>query len=196
MILTIAFVATAVILCVAVVLAVFAITHVQMSGPQAIERDGLPRGARAPAWSLADSTGKIHTSPPLKPMQLVVFGSHSLKEFPSAVDGLRELAAEDEDVEIVLLLRGPNHVAEPVLRILGLPDIPVLTGTPSLYGRYNVRVAPFAIFVDSTGRVRGSSLVNHSWQIHTLRKIADLPPPAAPRAAARRSRGHAARVEA
>jgi hypothetical protein len=104
-----------------------------------------------------------------------LFTSHSLKSFPSVVAGVRELAAEAADVDIVVLLRGPNEIAEPVLRALGLPDIPVLTGSADLYRRYNVRVTPWAMFVDSHGNVRASSLVNHDWQIAKLYQLAGLP---------------------
>jgi hypothetical protein len=162
-------------LCAAAMMALFGITHVAMSGREAIERDGLVPGTRAPVWSLADSSGNIHRSPPDKPLQLIVFTDHSLQRFPSAVEGLRELAAQAADVEIVVVLRHPSDLAEPILRLLGLDGVPVLDGSPSLYGRYNVRVTPFVIFVDSAGRVRGSSLVNHGWQIAKLHQIASLP---------------------
>jgi hypothetical protein len=56
-----------------------------------------------------------------------------------------------------------------------LDDISVLTGSPTLYAAYNVRVMPFAIFVDSAGRVRASSLVNEAWQVTKLLQLADLP---------------------
>jgi hypothetical protein len=35
---------------------------------------------------------------------------------------------------------------------------------------------PFVIFVDSAGLVRGSSLVNHDWQLIKLRQVAAIPP--------------------
>lgn len=142
---------------------------------QAIKRDGMRAGARAPRWALADSSGVIHTSPPQLPLQLVVFSGHSLKSFPSVVEGLRKLAAQATELEIVLLLRHPNEIAQPMLEVLGLGSIPVLTGTPALYGRYNVRVCPWLIFVDSAGRVRESSLVNEDWQVDRLHQLAKLP---------------------
>ena len=178
------FVVLAVILCAAAVFAVFGITHVYLSGAEAIENDGLAPGTAAPAWSLEDSSGTPHRSPPGKPLQLIVFSDHSLKSFPSVVEGLREVMAQAARLEIVVLLRGRNEIAEPVLRTLGLGEIPVLTGSPALYGRYNVRVMPFAILVDSAGRVRASSLVNHAWQITKLLQIADLPSEPAPLPAA------------
>jgi hypothetical protein len=58
--------------------------------------------------------------------------------------------------------------------LLGLGGVPVLVGSPSLYGRYNVRVMPFMIVVDAAGVVRGSSLVNHDWQVDRLCQIARL----------------------
>jgi hypothetical protein len=54
--------------------------------------------------------------------------------------------------------------------------LPVLAGSPGLYEKYNVRVMPFVIFVDSDGLVRGSSLVNHDWQLVKLRQVAAIPP--------------------
>lgn len=172
----VAFVTLAVALCAAAVLAVLGAAHVYLSGPEAIERDGLARGRKAPRWSLADSAGAVHHSPPARPLQLIIFADHSLKSFPSVVDGLRDLATgDDPGLEIVVLLRQRSDLAEPLLRMLGLEGIPVLTGSPALYAAYNVRVGPFAIFVDAAGQVRASSLVNYDWQLAKLRQLADLP---------------------
>jgi len=169
------FTGCAAVLVLAALLGFFGIAHVRLSGPDAIERDGLAPGVRAPTWSIADSAGAVHTSPPVRPLQLVLFADHSLKSFPSVVDGLRELLAEGGPLEVVLMLRQPNPVAEPLLRELGLGSIAVLTGSSALYADYNVRVGPFAIFVDSDGLVRASSLVNYSWQVAKLRQLAGLP---------------------
>jgi len=174
MILASSFVVVALIFCAATVRALFGVTHVAMSGAEAIERDGLAPGIHAPVWALVDSTGKAVHSPPRTGLQLIMFTDHSLKAFPSVVDGLREVMAQ-EGLEIVVLTRRRNELAEPVLRLLGLDGIPVLTGSPSLYAAYNVRVTPFAIFVDSAGRVRASSLVNYDWQVTKLLQLADLP---------------------
>src|SRR5260370_23598782 len=153
------FAGCAAVLCVAAVLGLLGVAQVRLSGPEAIERDGLAPGTRAPQWSLVDADGRRHSSPPAQPLQLVVFADHSLKSFPSVADGLRDLLAEGSAVEVVLLLRQPSAIAGPVLRELGLAGMSVLTGSPALYARYNVRVGPFCIFADSAGLVRASSLV-------------------------------------
>lgn len=175
MIWAIALVLVAALLCVLAIMAVFGIVHVAMSGSEAVERDGLYRGAPAPAWSRPDSAGRIVRSPPTGPLQLLVFADHSLKSFPSLVDGLRQVTGAGDGLEAVVVLRSASQIAEPVLRTLGLGGIPVVTGSASLYGRYNVRVTPFVIFVDAAGRVRASSLVNYDWQVVRLRQLADLP---------------------
>jgi hypothetical protein len=59
--------------------------------------------------------------------------------------------------------------------------VAVVTGSPALYARYNVRVGPFLIFVDRDGLVRASSLVNYSWQVAKLYQLASLPVAAATR---------------
>jgi hypothetical protein len=161
--------------CLAAMLAFLGLGQVRLTGAAAIERDGLATGMRAPAWSLRDSAGVVRTSPPLLPLQLVVFADHSLKSFPSVAEGLRELLVDRSELEIVLLLKQPNLMAEPVLAEIGLSAVRVLQGSAALYADYNVRVGPFLIFVDSAGLVRASSLVNHSWQVAKLRQLAGLP---------------------
>jgi hypothetical protein len=177
----IAFVVGGGLLCAAAVLALLGVAHLRLTGPEAIERDGLATGRPAPRWSLADSDGIVHSSPPALPLQLVVFADHSLSTFGSVAEGLRELVADGSPLEIVLLLRQRSPMAEPVLAELGLGAVTVLTGSPALYARYNVRVGPFLMFVDAAGLVRASSLVNYSWQVAKLRQLADLPVPAATR---------------
>jgi hypothetical protein len=83
--------------------------------------------------------------------------------------------AGQRGLEIVILTRGPAEQSAPLLRQIGLAGIPVVSGSRGIYSRYNVRVMPFAIFVDDAGRVRASSLINHDWQVSTLRRVAALP---------------------
>jgi hypothetical protein len=172
------FLAVGSVICAAAIIAVFATVEIYyLSGSRAIAEDGLRRGSRAPRWSLTDSSGQLRHSPPRsKPLQLVVFTDHSLKSFPSVAEGLRALAAGSRPPEITVLTRHASGVTEPVLDILGLGSAPVIAGSPSLYGKYNVRVMPFIVAVDSAGRVRASSLVNHAWQIEKLWRLAQIAP--------------------
>jgi hypothetical protein len=185
------FVALAAVLCVAAVLAVLGTAQADLSGPAAIERDGLAPGRPAPRWSLPDAAGVQRQSPPAAPLQLVIFADHSLKSFPSVLDGLSDLLAREPELEVIVMLRGRNDLAAPLLSLLGL-DVPVVTGSPGLYARYNVRVGPFAILVDSAGQVRASSLVNHDWQIAKLHQLASIPVTFPKRSADRRLRRAAA----
>ncbi len=163
-------------MCVAGVLAWLGIGQLALSGSSALERDGLARGRPAPGWTLAGGEGKSRRSPPAPgSLQLIMFADHSLKSFPSVIEGLRVLDG-DARLEIVVVTRGPGDGAAELLGQFGLGSVPVLTGSPKLYGRYNVRVMPFAIFVGSDGLVRASSLVNHDWQLVKLRQIAAIPP--------------------
>jgi hypothetical protein len=188
------FVSVAAVLCTGALLVILGTANVYLSGAKAIEHDGLPRGARAPQWSLPDSAGTIHHSPPAGPLQLIIFADHSLKSFPSVLDGLRDLLAREPRPEVVVLLRQPNDLAQPILEMLGLAAAPVVAGSPGLYAHYNVRVGPFAIFVDSAGLVRASSLVNYDWQIEKLRQLAEIPVDSLERGAPRRLRRRPARA--
>jgi hypothetical protein len=173
--LAIGYVVIAAISCAAALLALLRLAHMMLSGADALERDGLARGRTAPSWTLSDSAGAWYASPPVRPLQLVLFADHSLKSFPSVVAGLRDLQG-DGDLETVIVTRGPAEPAALALAQLGLGDVPVLAGSPRIYANYNVRVMPFAVFVDSAGLVRGSSLVNHDWQLVKLRQVAAIAP--------------------
>lgn len=193
MISEIGFVAVAGVLCVASLLALFGVLHLYMSGGDAIQRDGLRRGSRAPTWSLHDLAGVRRASPSAERLlQLVVFTDHSLKSFPSVVDGIKSLLSEP-DLEILVLLQRQRPLAQSMLELLGLGTLPIVVGSPRLYGRYNVRVTPFVMFVDREGVVRASSLVNHDWQIAKLLRLARVPLPESP--PGKRKLGRLARVE-
>lgn len=170
------FVLVSAILCVAAVGAMFAATDAYyLSSSDAIAYDGLARGSASPVWSLTAISGQLVHSPPQGlPFQLLVFASHSLKSFPSVVDGLALLSRTAPELEIVVLMRGSSEIAAPVLRMLGLGDLAIVVGSSALYGRYNVRVEPFVMFVDSEGLVRANSLVNHAWQLERLWQLARL----------------------
>lgn len=189
MISAIAFLAAGTAACAAVIAALFATVDMYyLSGARAISDDGLPRGSRVPGWTRADSAGRPLRSPPRAGFQLIVFADHSLKSFPSVADGLRALAAAGSGPQIVVLTRQQDSLTRPVLDALGLADVPVVTGSGALYGKYNVRVMPFMIFTDPAGRVRASSLVNHAWQVERLWRLAQVPPEAGGRPAVRAGR--------
>jgi hypothetical protein len=173
--LAIGYVVIAGISCAAALLALLRLAHMMLSGADALERDGLARGRTAPSWTLSDSGGARYASPPVRALQLVLFADHSLKSFPSVVAGLRDLQG-DRDLETVIVTRGSAELAALALAQLGLGAVPVLAGSPRIYANYNVRVMPFAVFVDSAGLVRGSSLVNHDWQLVKLRQVAAIAP--------------------
>ncbi len=104
-----------------------------------------------------------------------MFADHSLKSFPSVTDGLRALSRV-AGLEIVVLTRGPADEAAELVARLGLDGVRVIAGSPKVYGEFNVRVMPFAIFTDADGVVRASSLVNYDWQLDKLWRIAGIPP--------------------
>ena len=89
MVFAILFIVIAVLFCVAAVMAVFGVTHLAMSGSEAVERDGLHRGTPAPRWSLPDAAGQVRSSPPARGFQLIVFGDHGLKSFPELIAGIQ-----------------------------------------------------------------------------------------------------------
>jgi hypothetical protein len=198
MISSVLFLLAGVIVCVAAVIAIFAIVEVYyLSGSRALADDGLSRGSPAPAWSLTAASGElVHSPPRAKPFQLIVFSDHSLKSFPAVAAGLGALTGEKARLEIVVLTRQDSGLVKPALETLELTGLKLVSGSPSWYGKYNVRVMPFLIFVDSGGRVRASSLVNHAWQVEKLWRLAQVDPDPAELRPAKRARRRPAGIGA
>lgn len=178
MISAVLFLLTGAVVCVAAVIAIFAIVEIYyLSGSRALADDGLSRGSQAPSWSLTAASGElVHSPPRAKPFQLIVFSDHSLKSFPAVASGLGALAREATRLDIVVLTRQEGGLVKPALDALELGGLKLVRGSPGWYGKYNVRVMPFLIFVDSGGRVRASSLVNHAWQVEKLWRLAQVDP--------------------
>lgn len=172
MTLGVAFVAVALVLCLAALLGIYEIARRALNSTAGRERDGLAPGSRAPTWSVPDIDDVVRSSPSPPVWQLLVFGDHSLRQFPGVLEAIQELEAES-DLQILVLAREHSRDVLWTLRVLGI-NVPLLAVPPSLYHRYNVQVMPFVIFVDPNGRVQASSLVNHRWQVLKLSRFVRL----------------------
>lgn len=173
--------ATLVILCLMLVLgalAVVAIGNLRLNSSAGIVNDGLDPGVRAPTWHAVDITGNTRPSPNRSCWQLLLFADHCLKDFPDTVAGIRALeAAQSESLEILILIRRQPDLARAVMDSLeiGSSIVPV---TDQTYQQYNVRVMPFAVFVDNTGTIRNSGLVSTRGTLESMRALAKAIPDA------------------
>jgi hypothetical protein len=154
-----AFIVLGVLFTLLAVLAILRIGMTRLESYLGLGRDGLPLGTLAPAWELRDSTGEIHQAPSRENWQLLVFGDHSLKEFPAVVDGIRQLASLS-GVEAILLSRANVRAVSEVARSFQL-SVPIVSVDQRFYSKHNVRVMPFLIILDPDGRVRAEGLVNY-----------------------------------
>jgi hypothetical protein len=157
------------------VLAPLTLGHLSLAGARAIAHDGIRPGTRAPAWTLVDTDGQSHESPPgAGRWILLLFADHSLKYFPDAVQRLSDLAdlTNDETPRLLIVSRARMDVTG-ILRLLGL-DCPVISVPQLFYGRHNVRVVPYGLLIDPQGMVRDSRLVNSAWEALTIWNIARI----------------------
>jgi hypothetical protein len=103
---------------------------------------------------------------------MLLFADHSLQAFPLLVDGVRQLREEPDGPDVIVVTpEDTAQVAREAIGRLGL-DVPVVAVPPRVYHRYNVRVMPWAFFVDPGGTVWASSLLNLQWQVQKLLAIA------------------------
>ena len=103
---------------------------------------------------------------------MLLFTDHSLGAFPSLLPAFDRPGGDRDQSEVVVLARASSaQRAVAAMQRLGL-ELPVVGVPDRLYGRHNVRVMPWAMFVDAGGTIWGSSLVNESWQIEKLGVIA------------------------
>lgn len=173
--------ATLVILCVMLFLAALAVVAIgnrRLNSSAGIANDGLKPGVRAPAWRALDTSGNLSVSPNPARWQLLLFADHCLKDFPDTVAGLRALEADpSESLEILILVRHHPDLARAVLDSLQVFSN-IAPVTDRTYQQYNVRVMPFAIFVDNDGIIRNSGLVSTRGTLQSMRAVAKAAPDA------------------
>jgi hypothetical protein len=149
-------------------LAFLGIGIVRLDSRLGVLRDGLAIGARAPLSALESIAAPQETERWL----LLLFADHSLREFPSVVDGIRELANEPA-LEIVMLSRPDPAIVQFFVDAMDIP-VRVVHVDDRVYQEFNVRVMPFVQLVDPNRIVREGGLVNRSTTLVQMWRVASL----------------------
>ncbi len=143
----------------------------------AIERDGLTLGNRAPEFEGVDPSGtQVASRDLLGDWLVLVFASPSCRICREMLPGLRQLARTLRgQVRLMILLRGSLEDARqfPLSDPLGILAI----GYHGTAERYRVRVSPYVNVVDPEGRIRAKGLVNEPEHIEHLLSEAGLKHP-------------------
>jgi hypothetical protein len=160
-------------LVVATMVAFLTVGQLRLAGSAGLRGDGLRPGSRPPRWSAVDHRGRRQGVPSeTGRWQMLLFADHSLQAFPLLVDGVRQVRREPEGPDVIVVTpEATAQVAREAITELGL-DVPVVAVPPRVYHQYNVRVMPWAFFVDPGGTVWASSLLNLQWQVQKLEAIA------------------------
>ena len=135
----------------------------QLSTPLAIAHDGPRVGRPAPRLNLRAVDGRAVVVPSDR-RQVVLFTDHSLLDFEDLLSVLTDRLADRPEV---VVLGSTNRTSAALLEGLGL-DVPAVLVPPTVYDRYMVRVMPYAVVVDASGRVVTSGLVNTTFQLRHL----------------------------
>ncbi len=154
-----------------VVLAVVRVGFMRLDSTAGVGRDGFRPSSKMPFWRLPDHTGRLRGTPSVDARwQLLLFADRSLVAFPGIVAGVCHLAANNSDLEAIILSRDSPELCEAMIQGLNL-SVPVVPVDQSFYNRFRVRLMPFAFFLDPQGIVRWvgpvhiETQLNMSWQM-------------------------------
>jgi len=131
----------------------------RLTSKAGIARDGIDRHKPAPPWRERDMEGIYHQVPSGHSWQYLLFVDHGLRAFPSIPEAIQRLLSAVPNAEVLLLSQNRADVTAVILRSFGVscPIVPVSSG---FYRRHNIRVTPFGIILDPTGRPRAEGLVD------------------------------------
>jgi hypothetical protein len=138
----------------------------QLHTAPAIAHDGPRVGRPAPQVRISGIDGTAITVPSGR-QQVLLFADHSLLDFE---DLLGLLVGDQADRPAVIVLGSSARTSTDLLEGLHL-GVPAAVVPHDVYHRYRVRVMPYAVVVDSLGRVTSSRLVNTSYQLRQLAQV-------------------------
>lgn len=145
----------------------------RLSGSEAIGRDGLARGSKAPPFRAADVNERCEWSVPTGRSTFLLFSDHSIREFPGAAAQLAQLGHTTPDVDVLILTMGNPLATHVTVTAMRLP-FPTLAVSHEIYNRYRVRVMPYATVIDPHGHVAYAGLVGtgeavlSAWRVGTI----------------------------
>lgn len=140
--------------------------HKQLNTPLAISNDGPRVGRPAPRATIETISGDKITVPN-GTRQILLFADHSLMEFD---DLLPWLASEPADPPGLVVVGSMDRTSAALLAGLGL-GVPTAVVPHAIYDRYRIRVMPYAVVIDASGRVVTSGLVNTPFQVRHLAQV-------------------------
>jgi hypothetical protein len=138
----------------------------QLHTSAAIAHDGPRPGSRAPALDVPASHGG-RLVVPAGVRQVLLFADHSLIEFPEL---LAPLTGQPADLPPVAVLGSSDRTSSDLIAGLGL-TVPYAVVPHAIYHRYRIRVMPYAVVIESAGRVVTSGLVNTLHQLDHLARV-------------------------
>jgi hypothetical protein len=146
----------------------------RLRGSEAIVRDGLLRGTRAPSWTRRDAASREWTVPDGR-WKFLLFADYSLSLFPEVGQKLVELAQRHPDVDVLVVSKTNPRATEVQLKQMGL-TFPVIGVDHDFFSHYRVRVMPYATVVDPEGYIRFSRLVSTQDTVLMAWRVGTLPP--------------------
>jgi hypothetical protein len=144
---------------------------------EGVQRDGLPIGSVAPAISGITAAGQtIAWEPKRGQPQLILFAAPDCEPCAAVLPHAGRLAhAVDGTLGITVVVPGPRGEAARFAERYR-PPFPCLAEDGSgAFGRYRVRVTPFAFVVGGDGRILAKGLCGDQARLRGLFEAADLP---------------------
>lgn len=134
---------------------------------------GLEIGDKAPSFSEVDIHGRTR-SLDVQPAQasLLVFISLSCPTCEELVPAIRTVHKNEDLQSLVVSMTGTDEENRAFVKRHRLSNVPYLTA-PHLADAYKVTASPYAIVVDSYGRVFSKGLVNTLEQLESLVEALD-----------------------
>lgn len=152
-----------------------------LSTREAIERDGLAIGTRAPVFVAEDATGsEVRLSDVLGKWLVLLFAFPACRICRELLPDMGTLSRElGSEARVLLLLRGSLDD----LRLLLEQENPTIEswaiGHHGVAERFRVRVSPFVHVIDPAGNVKAKGLVNNREAVEHLLRDAGFTHPTA-----------------
>jgi len=133
-----------------------------------VQRDGLPVGVVAPSFTGMSASDEIKDWPGPHPLGVLLFAAPGCEPCAKVLPHVQSLQQLAPELSVTVVVAGSSENATLIANKYKLTGDCLADRGTDVFGKFKVRVSPFAFVVDRDGRIRAKGLCTDPFRLRDL----------------------------